>query len=187
MVYIYVYLIGFCAFVVGMPVYLLLSRNGTRYDNMDIAFGTLLSSLFWPLSLIFFAIYRFSVGLRWYEKNVINVQKNIAKNNKAYQCAIDLLSKVPAESYSYKKMSRYEKVGIETANGIFWLTCTDGGKSWTVSIRNIDFDFEKSRFFFRDELKLFEKVLSDVRKIRQSKDYKKFEELHQEILNSINS
>lgn len=184
--YLCIYLIGFCAFVVGMPVFLLLSKNGTRYDNMDIAFGTLLSSLFWPLSLIFFAIYRFSVGLRWYKKNVINVRENIAKNNKAYQCAIDLLSKVPAESYSYKKMSRYEKVGIETANGIFWLTCADGGKSWIVSIRNIDFDFEYSRFFFRDELRLFEKVMSDVRKIRQSKDSKKFEELRQEILDSVN-
>lgn len=185
--YSWIYLIGFFAFLIGMPVYLLLSKYGARYDNADIAFGTFLSALLWPLSLIFFAIYRFSVGLMWYKKNVINVRENIAKNNKAYLCAIDLLSKVPAENYSYEKISRYEKIDIESSNGKLCLTCADGGKSWTVSIRNIDFDFEKNRFFFRDELRLFEKVISDVRKIRQSKDYKKVEELHQEILNSINN
>ena len=185
--YSWIYLIGFFAFLIGMPVYLLLSKYSTRVDSADIAFGTFLSALLWPFSLILLAIYKFSVGLRWYKKNVINVRENIAKNNKAYQFAIDLLSKVPAENYSYEKILRIEKVGIESSNGKLCLTCTDGGKSWTVSIRNIDFDFEDNRFFFQNELKLFEKVLSDVRKIRQIKDSKKLDELHQEILNSINS
>lgn len=184
--YFYVYLIGFCAFLIGMPVCLLLSKSGTRYDNVEIAFGTLLSALLWPFFLLVFAIYKLSVCLRWYKKNVINVRENIAKNNKAYLCAIDLLSKVPAENYSYERILRHEKVGIESSNGKFRLTCADDGKSWTVSIRNIDFDFEYSRFFFRDELKLFEKVMSDVKKVRQTKDCKKFEELHQEILDSVN-
>ena len=185
--YAWIYLIGLFAFLIGMPVYLLLSKYSTRVDNADIAFGTFLSALLWPFFLILLAIYKFSVGLRWYKKNVINVRENIAKNNKAYQCAIDLLSKVPTEYFYYQKVAKIEKVGIESSNGKLCLTCADGGKSWTVSIRNIDFDFENSRFFFRDELRLFEKVLSDVRKIRQTKDGKKLEEFHQEILNSINS
>ena len=80
--YAWIYLIGLFAFLIGMPVYLLLSKYSTRVDNADIAFGTFLSALLWPLFLILLAIYKFSVGLRWYKKNVINVREISLKTTK---------------------------------------------------------------------------------------------------------
>lgn len=178
-----VYLTGFFVFLIAVP--LCVSKDGTRYDNVDIAFGTLLFSLFWPLFLIVFMIYKFVACIKWYRRNVVGLREKIKENDKAYSCAIDLLSKIPADSFSYEHVLTTEQIGIDCPKGRLRLACKDGGNEWTVSIRNIEFNFTKNRFFFSDELRFFEKTMDNVRRLNQEKEIKKFKEFQEELLNII--
>lgn len=178
-----IYVIGFLTALFCYPVcYLTLSRN-RKLDNFELAAVSVGFSFAWPLFLFGLLVYLVSTLVRWYKENVAELKRDIRNEKDAYDCAIGLLTKIPAKDFSYESNDGTKKMWMEEAGNCFSLRYSDYDKSWIIDIKNISFSFTKNPFFFKKEIRFFEEIMKNVEKVKKKDSKNKWNNFAEKFYN----